>query len=93
MDGLKTVRYVTRDPLQNLRIRVTLTRLSAASRVSQPSSGAVNKVRVCGACVGLVVEEHHSLSAHALLPNISPRPSHTARAGCSQASGASGGRC
>jgi hypothetical protein len=31
MDGeeFRTVRYVTQDPIQNLRIRVTLTRLSA----------------------------------------------------------------
>ncbi|GBF94402.1 hypothetical protein Rsub_07216 [Raphidocelis subcapitata] len=30
--GPRTVRYVTQDPIQNLRIRVTLTRLSASTR-------------------------------------------------------------
>jgi len=31
-EALRTVRYVTEDPIQNLKIRVTLKRLSAATR-------------------------------------------------------------
>lgn len=93
MDDLKAVRYVTRDPLQNLRIRVTLTRLSAASRASHPSSGAINKVGGLGGVRGAGCGEHRSLGAHALLPNASPRPPHIAGAGCVQASGASSGCC
>jgi len=38
MEELKTVHYVTQDPIHNIKIKITLTRLSAARpRVKRPT--------------------------------------------------------
>jgi hypothetical protein len=41
MEQLKTVRYITQDPLSNLKLRVHLTCLSRASKVRQTASPAL----------------------------------------------------
>ena len=46
MEDAKTIRYVSKDPIQNLKIRVTLWRLSVQkSKATLNNPGAVNQVR------------------------------------------------
>lgn len=42
MDEIKTVHYVSKDPIQNLKIKVTLTRLSVQRTKAQLTTQAVS---------------------------------------------------
>jgi hypothetical protein len=42
MEQLQTIHYVTQDPIQNLKLRITLTRLSAARTKLQDARDKVN---------------------------------------------------
>lgn len=55
MEDLKTVHYVTQDPLQNLKIKISLTRLSYAR--SKVSLTANTKVQIWFRA-GLVQQPH-----------------------------------